>query len=93
MEREYRYILQLQPWCEGLYTRGAHRKYSSDCQKKVGLFRVFSIQERIDQEPNKAPLFVGNCVSSFTAFVVKQRYVNNLKTLFWGVDPAPKDEL
>ena len=34
---------------------------------------------------SKSDLFIANCVSSFSAFAVKRRRVNNLPVRFWGV--------
>ena len=38
-------------------------------------------------------LFIANCPSSFSAFSVRQRSQNNLKTLFWGVENNSHTEL
>jgi peptide-O-fucosyltransferase len=33
----------------------------------------------------KADYFIGNCISSFSAFVVRERSVAKKESLFWGI--------
>lgn len=37
--------------------------------------------------------FIGNCISSFTAFVAREREVRGYPTFFWGYPPRTRTEL
>ena len=41
----------------------------------------------------RSSIFVGNCVSSFSAFVKRERDVNELPTMFFGFPKRKHDEL
>ena len=68
-------------------------------------FEIFTLEDIIDDfsKQNRpfielyihsiSNLFIANCPSSFSAFSVRQRTQNNLKTLFWGVENNSHTEL
>ena len=68
-------------------------------------FEIFTLEDIIDDfsKQNRpfielyihsiSNLFIANCPSSFSAFSVRQRSQNNLKTLFWGVENNSHTEL
>ena len=41
----------------------------------------------------RADHFIGNCISTFTAFVTRERRVNNKPVKFWDFPPKKHDEL
>ena len=41
----------------------------------------------------KSDYFIGNCISTFTGFVKRERDVNKLPTKFWDFPPKKHDEL
>ena len=77
-----------------LFVSTDYNSYKSTLSKH---FKVYELNDLITvekpwQKPfielaihSKSDLFIANCVSSFSAFAVKRRRVNNLPVRFWGV--------
>jgi len=79
---------------QNVFVSTDYQDYKTDLSKKKTVYTLEDLitVEKSWQKPfielaihSKSNLFIANCVSSFSAFAVKKRRVNNLPVNFWNV--------
>ena len=56
---------------------------------QVPVFKLTNPEPHVDLAIlGKANYFIGNCISSFTAFAKRERDVHGLPSGFWGFPPS-----
>lgn len=64
-------------------------------RKEISVFRqALPVSAHLDLAIlGRSNYFIGNCISSFTAFVAREREVKGYPTFFWGYPPRTRTEL
>uniref|UniRef100_A0A915LAA4 GDP-fucose protein O-fucosyltransferase 1 n=1 Tax=Romanomermis culicivorax TaxID=13658 RepID=A0A915LAA4_ROMCU len=85
------------PFCLLIFTTeyglGFEMKIYGFNGKNVKAYKLTNNEPHVDLAVlGRSSYFIGNCVSSFSAFVKRERDVNNLPSGFWGIEIDVKSQ-